>query len=110
MSKKMTSVSAQVEDLEKKISHLESIEDLTKKVLGQLLYSIYGISVSDLKKLLKNNGITESEFEKKLIQFYNLRSPEEKQLFCKIMCSENSKKYYQTRLKEITNNVRPEKH
>ncbi|WP_026495410.1 hypothetical protein [Butyrivibrio sp. WCD3002] len=104
MSKKNMSISAQIESLEEELSRLRSLENMSLKMLDQLLKSNYGLGNNELKNMLEF-GTKNDVFEGKISKYFNLKNATEKDTFISIMCNEASRKYYKEMLQKIPKNT-----
>ena len=83
-------IAEQIEELELENTRLKEFEKLFEKALK----IEFGTSSKSIKKMMRKAEENESDFEKKISSYFNLNSPEEKEEFLRIVCTDSSLRYF----------------
>lgn len=80
------SISEQIEDLQQENEHLKEFEKLFEKALKME----FGMSRKAIEKKLSNS----SDFERKICDFFSLKTDQDKKDFLIVMCSDSSLRFF----------------
>ncbi len=90
----------------KKISLTEQLEELQnaadqlgeyQKLFDKACQINFGMSAKTIKKMTESNGEFLSEFEKKICNYFGLKTATDKKDFLSIMCAESNKKSFNSK-------------
>ena len=88
-----TTITQQIEELLQENERLKAIDSIVAKLIKLEL----GMDVKSIKKIIKNNAHLPSDFEKKICNYFHLKTATEMEQFLSIICTENTLNYYQKR-------------
>lgn len=94
-------------NITEQIAELES-ENERFRELDKLFEKAVKIEFGNTRKAIHSlleKGEKSSDFETKLCNYFNLKTAEEMDAFLSIMCSENSLKFYNSRINNHSENV-----
>ena len=80
------SISEQIEDLQQENEHLKEFEKLFEKALKME----FGMIRKAIEKKLSNS----SDFERKICDFFSLKTDQDKKDFLIVMCSDSSLRFF----------------
>lgn len=90
----------------KKLSLTEQLEELQnaadqlgeyQKLFDKACQINFGMSAKSIEKLTASSAENLSEFEKKICNYFGLKTATDKKDFVSIMCSESSKKFFKSK-------------
>lgn len=90
------SITEQIQDLETENQKLRDHKIESEKIFDKALKLELGISKKQIEKII-NSGFHTSEFEKKICEYFSIKSEEEKNQFIKVFCSESSLNYFKNK-------------
>ena len=88
MSKAKT-ITQQIEELQLDNERLRELEKLFEKAVK----NEFNCDRKSIHKMIKNEAHSQSNFEKKLCNFFNLKTPADMEEFLSIICTENTLNY-----------------
>lgn len=91
MSKAKT-ITQQIEELQSENDRLRELEKLFEKAVK----SEFGCDRRSIHKMIKNEANSQSDFEKKISTYFNLKTPADMEEFLSVFCSESSKNFFNT--------------
>lgn len=91
MSKAKT-ITQQIEELQSENDRLRELEKLFEKAVK----SEFGCDRRSIHKMIKNEANLQSNFEKKIITYFNLKTPADMDEFLSVFCTESSKNFFTT--------------
>ena len=83
------SITEQITDLQNENDRLKELDKLFEKAIK----SEFGCDRKTIHKAVKNSNHFQSEFEKKIIHYFGLKSSDDMEKFLSIICSESTLKY-----------------
>lgn len=83
-------IAEQIADLQQENERLKELDKLFEK--GIKLE--FGCDRKTIHKLMKNNDHFQSDFEKKIINYFNLKTPAEMDEFLSIICSQSTLNFF----------------
>jgi hypothetical protein len=92
MSKKQ-SLTEQLEELQNAADQLTEYQ----KLFDKACQINFGMSAKAIKKMTESGAENYSEFEKKICNYFGLKTATDKKDFLSIMCSESSKKFFNSK-------------
>ena len=87
MSKTITEM---ISDLQAENDRLKELDKLFDKAIK----SEFGCDRKKLHNMIENSSSNQSDFEKTIVSFFGLKSAHEMEEFLSIICSENTKNYF----------------
>lgn len=95
----MRTIAAQIEELENETKRLREISKVYDKSLKILL----GADMKTIQKILQESENFQSDFEKKIIQNFGLKTQQDFEDFIFVFCTENSVNFFKN--KRPKNNI-----
>ena len=92
MSKPKT-ITQQIEDLQHENERLKEFDKLIEKAVK----IEFGCDRKSIHKMMQNSTHFQNEFEKKIINYFDLKSSDDMEKFLSIICSESTLKYVNTK-------------
>lgn len=86
------SITEQITDLQNENERLKELDKLFEKAIK----TEFGCDRKTIHKMMKNNANLQSNFEKKISNYFNLKTPADMEEFLSVFCSENSKNFFNT--------------
>ena len=85
-----------INELEQENQKLKEFRTESEKIFEKALKLEFGINKKQIEKILSNSYRT-TEFERKICEYFSLKSEQEKQNFLTVFCSESSLNYYKSK-------------
>ena len=93
MAKRQSSLAEQLEELESAANQLNDYQ----KLFDKACQINFGMTAKSIQKLTENNTENISDFERKISNFFGLKTAADKADFISVMCSESSRKFFRTK-------------
>lgn len=90
---KQKTIAEQIEEMQEANKKLADYE----KIFDKLCQINFGISAKSIQKMAEGHSENCSDFERKICNFFGLKTTTDKQDFLSIMCSESSKKFFNSK-------------
>ena len=90
MSKNITE---QIEDLQHENERLKELDKLFERAVK----NEFGCDRKSIHKKLNNEAKSGNEFESKIADYFNLKTPAEMEEFLSVICSESTLKYFNSK-------------
>lgn len=87
------SIAEQIADLQAENERLKELDRLLEKAIK----SEFGCDRKSIKKMMQNNTNFQSNFEKKICSYFNLKTTAEMEEFASIICSESTLNFVNNR-------------
>lgn len=84
------SITEQIADLQNENDRLKELDKLFEKAIK----TEFGCDRKTIKKMMKNTDHIQSDFEKKIINYFNLKTASDMEEFLSIILSENTRNYF----------------
>ncbi len=92
MAKKQT-LTEQLEELQNAADRLGEYQ----KLFDKACQINFGMSARDVEKLTASDALTSTDFERKICNYFGLKTAADKMDFVAIMCSESSRKFFNSK-------------
>ena len=93
---KLSSIQEQIAYMEERFSLLEKQHELFEKMIK----IEFNADSSNIKKALSNCNPSTTPFEKKIMDYFSLKTDQDIETFLSVFCSENSLNYFMKKLSE----------
>ena len=90
---KQKTITEQIEEMQEANKKLADYE----KIFDKLCQINFGISAKSIQKMTEEHTENCSDFEKKICNYFGLKTPTDKSKFLSIMCSDSSKNYFNSK-------------
>lgn len=94
------SITEQIADLQNENDRLKELDKLFEKAIK----TEFGCDRKTIKKMMKNTDHIQSDFEKKIINYFNLKTASDMEEFLSIILSENTRNYFNNKKSGNTTN------
>ena len=92
----MSTITEQIHELEQENASLKELQKLFEKAVKMQ----YGVDAKKLKKIVENSTEISSDFEKKIVSYFGLKSAKDYEDFLAIFCTDSSLNYFTTKRDE----------
>ena len=89
-------IQEQIAEMENRCAKLEELQKLFEKAVKMQ----YGIDAKKLKKIVENSTEISSDFEKKIVSYFGLKSAKDYEDFLAVFCTDSSLNYFTTKRDE----------
>lgn len=89
----MSTITEQIHELEQENANLKELQKLFEKAVKMQ----YGMDAKKLKKLVENSADLASEFEKKIVSYFGLKTAKDFEDFLSVFCTDSSLNYFNTK-------------
>jgi len=89
----MSTITEQIHELEQENASLKELKKLFEKAVKMQ----YGIDAKKLKKIVENSTEISSDFEKKIVSYFGLKSAKDYEDFLAVFCTDSSLNYFTTK-------------
>lgn len=89
----MSTITEQIHELEQENANLKELQKLFEKAVKMQ----YGMDAKKLKNLVENSADLASEFEKKIVSYFGLKTAKDFEDFLSVFCTDSSLNYFNTK-------------
>ena len=89
----MSTITEQIHELEQENASLKELQKLFEKAVKMQ----YGVDAKKLKKIVENSTEISSDFEKKIVSYFGLKSAKDYEDFLAVFCTDSSLNYFATK-------------
>lgn len=89
----MSTITEQIHELEQENANLKELQKLFEKAVKMQ----YGMDAKKLKKLVENSADLASEFKKKIVSYFGLKTAKDFEDFLSVFCTDSSLNYFNTK-------------
>lgn len=90
---KQKTITEQIEEMQEANKKLSDYE----KIFDKLCQINFGISAKSIQKMTEEHSENCSDFEKKICNYFGLKTSADKNSFLSIMCSDSSKNFFNSK-------------
>jgi len=92
----MSTITEQIHELEQENANLKELQKLFEKAVKMQ----YGVDAKKLKKIVENSTDSTSDFEKKIVAFFGLKTAKDMEDFLSVFCTDSSLNYFNSKRAE----------